>query len=152
VVVVLVVLALAGLAGERAYTWKNLHDDEEARRAAVAAASAEVRGLLSISATTSDEDVAALLAGATADFRSELESQADRLRTELSENDVVATGSIDSAAVSAFGGDSATVIMAASGTVDNKQTADPEPRNYRLEVTLVEEDGRWLVSGLEFVA
>jgi hypothetical protein len=36
--------------------------------------------------------------------------------------------------------------------VDNKQTADPEPRNYRLAVTLMEEEGRWLVSGLEFVA
>lgn len=149
---VLGALVLAGLAGQRAYTWKTMHDEADARRAAVAAASAEARGLLSISATTSDEDVASLLEGATADFRSELESQAERLRTELSENDVVATGSIDSAAVSAFGGDSATVILAASGTVDNKQTAAPEPRNYRLKVTLVEEDGHWLVSGLEFVA
>lgn len=145
-------LVLAGLAGQRAYTWKSLDDEEEARRAAMAAASAEARGLISISGTTSDEDVAALLEGATADFRKELESQADRLRTELSENDVEATGSIDAAAVSAFGGDSATVILAASGMVDNKQTADPEPRSYRLEVTLVEEDDRWLVSGLEFVA
>lgn len=148
----LVALILTGLAGQRAHAWKGIHDQDEARSKAVDAATAEVVGLISISSTTSDSDLTTLLDGATAGFREELQSQADRLRSELKQNDVNASGSVVSAALSAFDSDSATVIVAASGTVDNKQTATPEPRNYRLEVKLVRKGERWLVSGLEFVA
>lgn len=149
---VLVVLVLLALGVQRAYTWKGIYDDNEARTSAIDAASAEVVGLISISGSTSESDLNALLEGATAEFRDELQSQADRLLSELRKNDVDASGSVVSAAVSAFDGNSATVILAASGTVDNKQTATPEPRNYRLQVTLVKRGERWLVSGLEFVA
>lgn len=152
VAVVLAALLLASLAGQRAYAWKSIDDQNEARLEAVAAATTEVVGLITISSTTSDDDIATLLRGATAEFRDELQSQADRLRAELKENDVDATGSVVSAALSAFDDDSATVIVAATGTVDNKQTATPEPRNYRLRVQLVKKGEGWLVSGLEFVA
>jgi Mce-associated membrane protein len=59
---------------------------------------------------------------------------------------VVSTGVVK------FEGGSATVIVAAVGTVKNKDATDAEPRNYRLRVDLRESHGRWLVSGLEFVA
>lgn len=152
VVLLLAALVLTGVAAQRAYTWKAFHDQDEARREAVDAASAEVAGLISISNTTSESDLTTLLDGATAEFREDLQSQADRLRSELKKNDVDADGSTVSAGLSAFDDDSATVIVAASGTVDNNQTATPEPRNYRLKVTLVKKGERWLVSGLEFVA
>lgn len=151
-VVIVAALLIAGIAGQRAYAWKSIEDRDDARREAVAAASTEVLGLITISSTTSDDDIAALLAGATAEFREELQSQADRLRGELKKNDVKATGSIVSAALSSFTDESATVIVAATGTVDNRQTATPEPRNYRLQVKLVKKGEEWLVSGLEFVA
>ena len=34
---------------------------------------------------------------------------------------------------------------------DQQEHEDPQPRQYRLQVTLVEEDGEWLTSGLEFI-
>ena len=147
-----VVLLLLGLAAQRAYAWRSIEGRDDARQAATEAASAEVVGLISISSTTSDADITTLLDGATAEFLDELESQVERLRSELDENEVEAEGSIDSAAVSRFDDETATVIVAASGTVDNKQTTAPEPRSYRLEVMLVRDGDDWLVSGLEFVA
>lgn len=152
IVMLAVAIALLILAGERAYTWKSVHDRQENRDHALSAAKAEVLGLISMSSETSDVNIAALLDGATAEFREELQSQAGRLGGELRQNEVDASGEIVSAAVSTFDDDKATVIVAARGTVSNKQTSQPEPRNYRLEVNVVSKGDRWLVSGLEFVA
>lgn len=146
------VLALLALAGWRGLAWQDARDRLSDEKAAAAAASAEVEGLIDISGATSDADMARLLDGATADFRSELEAQADRLQEALAANRVEASGEAVSAGVVELDGDKATVIVAATGTVRNKSTRAAEPRNYRLKVELVRSDGDWLVSGLEFVA
>lgn len=146
------VLALLAFAGWRGLAWQDARDQVSDEKAAAAAASAEVEGLIDISGATSEADMAKLLDGATADFRSELEAQADRLQKTLAANKVKATGEAVSTGVVKLDGDKATVIVAATGTVQNKSTKAAEPRNYRLEVDLVRSDGDWLVSGLEFVA
>ncbi|MCR1785134.1 nuclear transport factor 2 family protein [Nocardioides carbamazepini] len=150
--VVLVAVALLLVTGQRALAWQDERGRVASARDAVAAATAEVEGLIDISAATSADDMAALLDGATASFRSELESQADRLRQALTDNAVEASGDVVSAGVVKLDGDRATVVVAAVGTVRNKQTDAAEPRNYRLAVDLQRTKGAWLVSGLEFVA
>jgi len=151
-VVVLVTLALLAFAGQRALAWQEQRQRVADEKAAVAAATAEVEGLIDISATTSEEDMDALLAGATAEFRSELESQADGLQEALKKNRVTATGDVVSAGMVKLEDGRATVIVAAAGTVENSGTNAAEPRNYRLRVDLQKDGDRWLVSGLEFVA
>jgi Mce-associated membrane protein len=151
-VVVLVTLALLAFAGQRALAWQEQRQRVADEKAAVAAATAEVEGLIDISATTSEEDMDALLVGATAEFRSELESQADRLQEALKKNRVTATGDVVSAGMVKLEDGRATVIAAAAGTVENSGTNAAEPRNYRLRVDLQKDGDRWLVSGLEFVA
>jgi hypothetical protein len=48
--------------------------------------------------------------------------------------------------------DSATVIVATSGHVTNKTTEfEEEARNYRIQVQLVREDGKWLTNDLQYV-
>lgn len=150
--VVLAVLALLALSGERALDWREQQDRASEEEAAVAAATEEVQGLVAISGATSAEAMERLLDGATAEFRSELEAQADRLQKALVDNEVDATGEVVSAGVVELSDDEATVIVAAAGTVSNKQTKEAEPRNYRLRVDLARTEDRWLVSGLEFVA
>jgi len=148
----LIVVALLVFAVERALAWhddRQRADDEES---AAAAASAEVEGLIDVSASTSAEDINKLLDGATAGFRDQLEEQADRLRKALTKNRVTATGEVVSVGVVKLEDRRATVIVAAAGTVENEQAADAEPRNYRLRVDLQKSGDQWLVSGLEFVA
>lgn len=146
------VVALLAVAGQRAWAWEGERQRADDSADAVAAASAELRGLIEISSSTSKDDINTLLDGATADFRSELAAQADRLRETLVKNKVTATGTVVSAGVAQLHDDSATVIVAATGTVRNRQADKPEPRNYRLRVDLTRSAGRWLVSGLEFVS
>lgn len=150
--VIVVVTVLLVFSAERAFAWQSERHRTSDRGAAAAAATAEVEGLIGISSSTSQEDMTRLLAGATAAFRDELEAQADRLQTALSDNAVTATGEAVSAGVVKLADNRATVIVAAAGTVQNKSTKQAEPRNYRLQVDLTKTDGTWLVSGLEFVA
>jgi Mce-associated membrane protein len=150
--VALLAVALLVVGGERGLAWQDQRERAAHETDAAAAAAAEVEGLIDISGSTSENDLATLLDGATAGFRSELEAQADRLRRALSKNKVTATGEVVSTGVVKLEDGRATVIVAAVGTVENKQTAEAEPRNYRLRVDLQQDGDRWLVSGLEFVA
>ncbi|MDQ6523813.1 hypothetical protein RB608_09395 [Nocardioides sp. LHD-245] len=148
----LLAVALLVFAGQRALAWQDERDRVADTEAAAAAAAAEVEGLIDISGSTSDAALEKLLAGATADFRTELEGQAERLTQALADNEVKASGEAVSTGVVSLDGDRATVIVAAAGTVQNKQTKTAEPRNYRLSVDLQKHDGAWLVAGLEFVS
>lgn len=148
----LVAVAATGLAVERGVAWRNAELREQTRVDVVEAAETEVLGLITISARTSDEDLEELIAGATASFQDDLRTQADRLRAEVVKNEVEATGEVVSSGVVSLDEQSASVIVAARGTVDNRSSASPEPRSYRLEVDLEQVDGEWLVSALRFVA
>ncbi|UUW90716.1 hypothetical protein [Pimelobacter simplex] len=148
----LLAVALLVFAGQRALAWQDERGRVDDIAAASAAATSEVEGLIDISGSTSEADMKKLLAGATAEFRKELEAQAERLTKALADNQVQASGDAVSTGVVKLAGDRATVIVAAAGTVQNKQTKTAEPRNYRLSVDLQKHDGDWLVAGLEFVA
>lgn len=150
--VVLVAVALLLVTGQRALAWQDERAQAADAKDAIAAATAEVEGLVDISSATSGADMEELLDGATAGFRAELEAQADRLQQALTDNAVRASGAVVSAGLVKLAGNRATVIVAAAGSVQNKQTTAAEPRNYRLTVDLQRVKGNWLVSGLEFVA
>lgn len=152
VALAVVVVALLAVAAQQGWSWRQSSERSADERAAVAAATDEVVGLISISGKTSGEDLQRLVDGATGSFRADLEEQGDRLKTSLAKGKVAATGEVVSAGVAEIDDDTATVVVAAAGTVRNKGTAGPEPRNYRLLVELAKEGDQWLVSGLEFVA
>ncbi len=57
----------------------------------------------------------------------------------------------DGAALLERRGSEARVIVAMDAAISNKRTEEPQPRQYRLQVTLQREDGRWLVTALEFI-
>lgn len=147
-----ILIAALGFAAERGLAWREAERREQAAVDARKAAEDEVVGLITISAQSTDEDLEALIEGATATFRDDLRDQADRLRQEVVENKVEATGEVVSTGLVNLEDDAATVIVAARGTVKNRNARQPEPRNYRLEVELLEVDGTWLVSALRFVA
>ena len=71
----------------------------------------------------------------------------------LTDNKSVRTGEVLWTGVVAQDPDSATVIIATTGTVANNQTGNqPKAENYRLQLQLVLEKGKWLTSDLQFVA
>lgn len=126
--------------------------DQKGREAAARAAERQALALVSVSARTTDEDLEGLLDGATDAFRDDVEKYAGAFRKAVREGAVTATGSVSSSGVVSFTEDRARVLVAARGTVRNRTSKKAQPRSYRLQVDLERVSGRWLVSGLEFVA
>ena len=147
-----IAVAALGLGIHSGLSLRDDHRETDGRAAAVAAASEEVRGLISVSDKTTTEEIDKLRAGATDDFGSELEEQSTALRRALQAQKVTSTGSVASAGVVAWAPSKARVLVAAVGEVSNGSSAKATPRAYRLRVDLRNVEGRWLVSDMEFVS
>jgi Mce-associated membrane protein len=92
-------------------------------------------------------------AGATGAFREQYDKSTGGVIEVIKRNKSVMTGEVLWAGVVSEDEDSATVIVATSGTVANTQTGDkPVARFFRLQLELVKEDDAWLTSDLQFVA
>lgn len=153
-VVVLALVAGLGAAlvvrthGERA----DARDRQERYGAVLAAADREVTAFVNLRHDRASESVAAVAAGATGDFRDHYDTSAAHVEQVLRDHRSTMTGRVVWSGVVAVSPDRATVIAATSGTVANTSTGGrPEPRHFRLRVSLVREDGRWLTSDLRFV-
>jgi Mce-associated membrane protein len=118
----------------------------------LAAASKEATAFVNIRYDTAQESIDAVMVGATGDFRDQYAQATDALITLLQDNKSIRTGEVIWAGVVAQDPDSATVILATTGTVQNNQTgANPKAENYRIQMDLVSEKGKWLTSDLQFV-
>jgi Mce-associated membrane protein len=94
-----------------------------------------------------------VVAGATGAFKEQYTKSTEALVKLLQDNESIRTGEVLWTGVVAQDPDSATVIVATDGTVQNKQTGgEPRAEIYRLQLQLELEEGRWLTSDLQFVA
>ncbi|MCF7549537.1 hypothetical protein [Pseudonocardia sp. WMMC193] len=69
----------------------------------------------------------------------------------MKEGRVVTTGEVTEAGIEKIDGDTASAVVAVKTTVKNKTVPNGEQRFYRLVEQLERQDGRWLVSRVEFV-
>ncbi len=85
-------------------------------------------------------------------FLDQYEKGSKQLVQLTKEAQTVMTGEVVWAAYVTGDEDSATVLVAASSTVENKLTDKPQARTYRAQVELILEGDRWLTRDLQFVA
>lgn len=100
-----------------------------------------------------DDYVESVKESATGDFLEQFEQSEEALRELVAENRSVQLPTVPPDGIGLLEriDDTARVLVAMDATVTNKATEQPQPRQYRLQLTLLEEDGTWRVSGLEFV-
>lgn len=128
-------------------------DDEQERLAAVIdSASTEVEALLNVRYDDPQASFDQVLAGATGEFRTQFSKSTENLHESLTKSKAIQESEVLWAGIVAADADSATVNVAASGTVANTMTDNkPSARNYRLQLELVLTDGTWLTRDLQFV-
>lgn len=141
-------VAAAGWSGWRLYA---THVVERDHAAAVAAARQFTMDFVSISAETVDSDIQRVTSGATGDFAGEYTRGKTQVRAAVVENGVQSQGTVVRAGLVSGDADSAVVLVAVDATVKNVKAPQGRPAHYRIKVDLVKEEGRWLVSKLEFV-
>jgi Mce-associated membrane protein len=118
----------------------------------LAAADREVTAFVNLRYDRAAQSVAAVAAGATGAFRAHYVTSAHAVEQVLREHHSSMTGQLRWSAVVDLSPDRATVIAATTGTVANTRThGRPQPRRFRLRVSLVRSGDRWLTSDLRFV-
>lgn len=100
-----------------------------------------------------DEYPSAVEDSSTGDFLEQFKKseKGTRYLIKLNKSVQVPTIPQDGAGLVERDGDTAKVLVAMDATVSNKNTKKPQPRQYRLQVTLTKVDGEWKTSGLEFI-
>lgn len=118
----------------------------------LAAARKEIEAFVNIDYRNAQESIDAVAAGATGGFAKQYDSSAKNVLEILTRARSVMDGTVAWAGVVDTDRDSASVIVATTGTVANASTGNkPVGRQFRIKVDLVLEDGDWLTSNVEFV-
>lgn len=150
---VLAVLLVGGLALGTVFGLDAYHkrQDDTARNGALSAAKTTVSNFMSVSASSVDRDLKRTLSGATGDFKREYQNGMAQTKAAVVENKVDSKARVLWAGVVTSKDKSATVLVAMDATVKNTNAPDGRRAHYRVQVTMAEQDGRWLVSKLDFV-
>lgn len=128
--------------------------DEETRlyQDVLQAATDQATAFVNIDYQELDASIETVRKGATGTFRDQYDASVDGLRELMTRNKSVMTGEVLSAGVVAADEDSATVLVATRGHVENTQTkGEKQERNLRLQLELSKVKGTWLTSDLQFV-
>jgi Mce-associated membrane protein len=118
---------------------------------ALAAARQEALNFISIDYRAFDQDSKNVLSGATGDFKQQFSDQSKTLQSLVASNKAVSTGQVLQAGVVTSSATSARVLVVADATVANTAAPSGQVRNYRLQMDLVQQNGQWLTSDIEFV-
>ncbi|MGI9084980.1 MAG: hypothetical protein ACR2FE_06760 [Aeromicrobium sp.] len=116
------------------------------------AARTETLAFLTIDHTKMGELTGRVLDGSTGAFKKQYQSSLKDLKNSAASQESFAQGRVAEVGLSEVDADSASVFVAASSKVRNKGTeGEVEDRSWRIKLSMVKEDSRWLVSQLEFV-
>lgn len=144
--------ALLALSGYFAYQLYGQHQEEQRRQDVLSAARQTAVNFTSLHYKTYEADSRNVLKGSTGRFKKQFSAQTEELTKLVTQNKSVSKGQVLEAGVVRAGEKSARVLVVADSTVKNVSAPKGETRNYRLQLDLVEEGGRWLTSNVEFVA
>ena len=121
-------------------------------RAVSDAARAEALAFLRVDHRDMEPVVDDVLAGATGDFREEYAAGRDELVASAQRSRAISYGTVRALGIGELEADRAEVLVAADVVARNRDTGGrDERRAQRLRLVLVQRDGEWLTSRLEFV-
>lgn len=145
------VIALVAVGAWLIVDRQSANERDERREAYLQAARQTVLNLTTINADTADADVARLLEGATGDFKAEFEGREGPFVEVVQQAGVDTTGEVIEAGIQNEDGTCASSLVASRAMVSNADQTEPEARDFRLRVTICDENGRLLASKVEFV-
>ena len=125
---------------------------EDARAAAVRAARQEILNLDGLSAATIDRDLARVLDGATGTFGSEFRKSQANLKTIITTQKTVSSGTVIAAGVVRADEGTAAVLVAVDRRVKDTSNAQGVVAHDRWQLDLEQHAGRWLVTELQPVS
>ncbi|WP_084435912.1 hypothetical protein [Aldersonia kunmingensis] len=149
---VVVLLGLLGTTGWLAYEKQQADALDQKRNEFIEAAKVSATNLTSIHVDTAKDDVQRILDNATGEFKEEFDGRVEPFVSVVTEAKVNTDGEVLEAGLESEAGDTGNVLVAVRSMVTNAGTDKPQPRDFRLRITIVEENDRMMTSKVEFVA
>lgn len=142
-------LVVFGLVAGLGWQLWQQHRVAAAAAAAQRAAVDYARVLTSIDSDKVDDDFAAVLNGATGEFKDTYTKASVELRQLLIDNKATAQGTVVDSAVQSESADKVVVLVMVNQTITNTARPDPRVDRSRMKMTMQKVDGRWLASKVE---
>ena len=152
-VAVLVVVLIAGLVTAGMY-WNRASGasaTSNGQQQAESVARTAVTDLISANYKDPQGYAAKIKQVAVGKFLNEFGNASSGFAKILTEGQVQTSGTIEEVGVEKFDGNTAQFAVLANVTVKNTQTPQGAPREYRLQVSMIQSGSKWLVSNVEFV-
>lgn len=143
------IVAAAGLAGGLGWQLWQQHQLAQAASAGRQAAVDYAQVLTSVDSNDVDGSFAAVLNGATGDFKDMYTKASVQLRQLLIDNKATAQGTVVESAVQSESKDKVVVLLMVDQKVTNTARPDPRIDRNRMKMTMTKVDGRWLASKVE---
>lgn len=145
------VTALAALTAWLGWQAHQAADAKSQRAQFISAARQGALNLTTISYTEADTDVQRILDNATGSFYEDFKTRSGPFIDVVKQAKAQTVGTVTDAALQSVDGDSAHVVVAVAVTTTNAGTPDPQPRAWRMKVTVQTVGTNAKVSNVEFV-
>ncbi|WP_019931527.1 hypothetical protein [Nocardia sp. BMG111209] len=153
VVAVLSLVLLLGAGGVFVYHQRHADAMAERRTEYVQTAKQAILNLTNIQDDTASADIDRVLSVSSGQLKAEYSSQKDAYAKVVQQAKVKAHGEIVEAALESEDAGTGRVLVAATQTLTNAGSAQPQQRTYRFRVTVTRDDsGTVTASEVEFVA
>lgn len=146
----LVVLALAGLCGVLGYRAYQDHRAEQERTLFVTVAKQAAVNLTSIDYRHAETDVQRILEVSTDGFHDDFAGRSAPFIDVVKRAQSSTQGAVTEAGVESMSGDEARVLVAVTVMSSNRGVPEPQPRYWRMRLTVNKVDGGAKVSQVDF--
>lgn len=119
---------------------------DNAGQQALAAAQQYALILTSVDGAKLDENFAAVLDGATGEFKKMYSESSNQLKQVLIDNEAKAEGEVIAAGIKSATKDKVEIMLFLDQAVSNKLNPEPRLDRNRITITMDKVDGRWLAS------
>ncbi|KZS76299.1 hypothetical protein A4G26_22000 [Mycobacterium kansasii] len=148
---VVIICGFAALSG--IMVWQHHQTTQRHERAEAFADGAKkgIINMISLDFRKAKEDVQRVIDSSTGEFKDEFQQRAADFTKVVEQSKVVTEGTVTATAVESMDGNTALVLVSATSRVTNGGNGKEEPREWRLKVTVTEENGQYKMSKVEFV-
>lgn len=147
----IVVLALIAASAFFVYQGRMMDRYHHQQSEFAAAAQQGVVNLMSLDFNNAQSDIQRVIDSTTGEFHDDFASSTGDFMTVMKESQVVTTATVNATAVETMSDDSAIVLVAATSQVANSVSKQPNPRIWRLSVTVSRVGDQIKMSKVEFV-
>ncbi|KZS58038.1 hypothetical protein [Mycobacterium ostraviense] len=148
---VVIICAFAALSGIMVWQHHQTTQRQERSEAFANGAKKGIVNMISLDFRKAKEDVQRVIDSSTGEFKDEFQQRAADFTKVVEQSKVVTEGTVTATAVESMDGNTALVLVSATSRVTNGGNGKEEPREWRLKVTVSEEDGQYKMSKVEFV-